>query len=166
MSATCWTKPLRGGARLDCKAVGSGEKALVYLGRYPYRGVIREQDIAACVDGQVSFRYRAAKTGKLERRTVPGAQFLWLVLQHVLSKGFRRARNYGFVHPNRRQLIALLRVLLKRAAPPAAPPAATAVDALPVLQRGHGGHQDTDSHAPHRRQHNRCTGHVSKSLLR
>lgn len=100
---------------VDCKAVGSGEKALVYLGRYLYRGVIREQDIAACADGQVSFRYRDAKTGKLARRTVSGAQFLWLVLQHVLPKGFRRARNYGFLHPNRRQLIALLRVLLKRA---------------------------------------------------
>ena len=23
-----------------------------------------------------------------------------LVLQHVLPKGFRRARNYGFLHPN------------------------------------------------------------------
>ncbi|MCQ4323196.1 transposase [Pseudomonas stutzeri] len=27
---------------------------------------------------------------------------LWLVLQHVLPKGFRRVRNYGFLHPNRR----------------------------------------------------------------
>lgn len=27
---------------VDCKCVGSGEKALVYLGRYLYRGVIRE----------------------------------------------------------------------------------------------------------------------------
>jgi hypothetical protein len=61
---------------VDCKAVGSGEKALVYLGRYLYRGVIREQDIVACANGQVSFRYRDAKTGKLEVRTVPGAQFL------------------------------------------------------------------------------------------
>ena len=106
---------------VDCKAVGSGEKALVYLGRYLYRGVIREQDIVACANGQVSFRYRDAKTGKLEFRTVPGAQFLWLVLQHVLPKGFRRARNYGFLHSNRRQLIALLRVLLKRATASPAP---------------------------------------------
>ena len=27
---------------VDCKSVGTGEKALVYLGRYLYRGVIRE----------------------------------------------------------------------------------------------------------------------------
>ena len=41
-----------------------------------------------------------------------GAQFLWLVLQHVLPKGFRRARNFGFLHPNCKRLIALLQVLL------------------------------------------------------
>lgn len=98
---------------VDCKSVGSGEKALIYLGRYLYRGVIAEKDILACTDGQVSFRYRNAKTGKMERRTVSGAQFLWLVLQHVLPKGFRRARNFGFLHPNCKRLIALLQVLLR-----------------------------------------------------
>ena len=46
-------------------------------------------------------------------RTVPGAQFLWLVLQHVLPKGLRRARNFGFLHPNCKRLIALLHVLLR-----------------------------------------------------
>lgn len=104
---------------VDCKSVGSGEKALIYLGRYLYRGVIRERDIVACTDGQVSFRYRNAKTGRMEQRTVSGAHFLWLVLQHVLPKGLRRARNFGFLHPNCKRLIALLQVVLKLA--PAAP---------------------------------------------
>ena len=75
--------------------------------------MISENDIVACADGQVSFRYRDGKTGKIERRTVPGAHFLWRVLQHVLPKGFRRARNFGFLHPNCTRLIALLQVLLK-----------------------------------------------------
>ena len=100
---------------VDCKSVGSGHKALIYLGRYLYRGVIREQDIVAVGDGQVTFRYRCAKTGKRERRTVSGAAFLWLVLQHVLPKGFRRARNFGFLHPNHKRLIALLQLVLKYA---------------------------------------------------
>jgi hypothetical protein len=98
---------------VDCKYVGSGESALIYLGRYLYRGVIAEKDIVACANGQVSFRYRNAKTRRMEQRTVSGAQFLWLVLQHVLPKGFRRARNFGFLHPNCKRLIALLQVLLK-----------------------------------------------------
>jgi hypothetical protein len=95
------------------KAVGSGASALIYLGRYLYRGVIREQDIVACGVGQVTFRYRNAKTGRMEQRTVAGADFLWLVLQHVLPKGFRRARNFGFLHPNCKRLIALLHLLLR-----------------------------------------------------
>jgi hypothetical protein len=98
---------------VDCKAVGSGARALIYLGRYLYRGVIAEKDIVACDNGRVSFRYRNAKTGRMERRTVAGAQFLWLVLQHVLPKGFRRARNFGFLHPNCKRLIALLHRLLR-----------------------------------------------------
>ena len=105
---------------VDCKSVGSGAPALVYLGRYLYRGVIRENDILACNQGQVRFRYRHAKTGKMEHRTVSGAHFLWLVLQHVLPKGFRRARNFGFLHPNCKRLIALLHVLLKFAPRPSA----------------------------------------------
>lgn len=49
---------------------------------------------------------------------MPGADFLWLVLQHVLPKGFRRARNLGFLHPNCKRLIALLHLLLKFVPPP------------------------------------------------
>lgn len=97
---------------VDCKSVGTGEKALVYLGRYLYRGVIQEKDILACENGQVTFRYQNSKTEKTELRTVCGAKFLWLILQHVLPKGFRRARNFGFLHPNSKRLIALLQYLV------------------------------------------------------
>ena len=97
---------------VDCKSVGTGEKALVYLGRYLYRGVIQEKDIVACQDGKVTFRYQNAKTKQWELRTVTGAKFLWLVLQHVLPKGFRRARNFGFLHPNSKRLIRLLQLLV------------------------------------------------------
>jgi len=38
-----------------------------------------------------------------------------------LPKGFRRARNFGFLHPNAKRLITLLQVSLKFQ--PAAPPA-------------------------------------------
>ena len=98
---------------VDCKSVGSGEPALIYLGRYLYRGVIREKDIIACGEGQVSFRYQNAKTGRTEQRAASGADFLWLVLQHVLPKGFRRARNFGFLHSNCKRLIDLLHLVLK-----------------------------------------------------
>ena len=79
--------------------MGNGERALAYLGRYLYRGVIHERDILRCAHGQVTFRYRDGHTGKNTLRTVSGAHFLWLVLQHVLPKGFRRSRNFGLLHP-------------------------------------------------------------------
>jgi hypothetical protein len=98
---------------VDCQFVGTGEQALLYLGRYLYRGVIQETDIVACENGQVTFRYRDSKTDQIQFRTLPGAQFLWLILRHVLPKGFRRARNFGFLHPNSKYLVGLLQILLR-----------------------------------------------------
>jgi hypothetical protein len=97
---------------VDCKSVGNGAPALVYLGRYLYRGVIQEKDILRCDNAMVTYRWKNSKTNKPEIRTVSGVEFLRLVLQHVLPKGFRRARNYGFLHPNSKRLIALLRLLV------------------------------------------------------
>lgn len=97
---------------VDCKAVGTGHKALAYLGRYLYRGVIREQDIVSCKNRNLTFRYQNGKTKTWEYRTLPGVQFLWLMVQHILPKGFRRARNYGFLHPNSKRLIQLIQYLL------------------------------------------------------
>jgi hypothetical protein len=98
---------------VEVKSVGSGSKALVYLGRYLYKGVIQEKDIIACKDGQVTFRYQDSKTKQMQIRTLPGTQFLWLILQHVLPKGFRRTRNFGFLHPNSKRGLALLQALLR-----------------------------------------------------
>ena len=108
---------------VDCKSVGNGEKALVYLGRYLYRGVIQERDILRCADGLVTFRYRDSESGKNTTRTVTGAHFLWLVLQHVLPRGFRRSRNFGLLHPNcrHRQRLALLRMGLRTSATASCP---------------------------------------------
>lgn len=96
---------------VDCRAMGSGEKALVYLGRYLYRGVLSERNILSDRDGQITFRYTDNK-GVSQTRTESGARFLWLLLRHVLPKGFRRARDYGFLHANSKRLIHLLQYLL------------------------------------------------------
>jgi hypothetical protein len=97
----------------DCKKVGNGDKAIIYLGRYLYRGVIREKDILRCEDGMVTFRYQHAKSGKYRTRTVSGEKFLYLLMLHVLPKGFRRTRCYGFLHPCSKKLIKFLRVVLR-----------------------------------------------------
>jgi len=98
---------------VNCKAVGKGEKAIIYLGRYLYKGVIQEKDILKCSNGKVTFGYINSETKEYQTQTVNGEDFLWLLIQHVLPKGFRRVRNYGFLHPCSKQLIKLLQYLLK-----------------------------------------------------
>jgi hypothetical protein len=98
---------------VDCKKVGSGDKAFVYLGRYLYRGVIQEKDILKCTDDEVTFRYKDSTTKRYKTRTLSGVEFIWLILQHVLPRRFRRAREYGLLHPNSKNLIKKLHVLLK-----------------------------------------------------
>jgi cation transport regulator ChaB len=114
---------------VDCKAVGSGHQVMVYLGRYLYRGVVQERDIVRCDEHGVTYRWRDGRTGKHQRRTVAGVEFLRLVLQHVLPKGFRRARSYGLLHPNCRRGVALARSMALRRRP--CVPAQAAQPAMP-----------------------------------
>ncbi len=97
---------------VDCKPVGRGKPALKYLSRYLYRGVISEQAIVSVQDGSVTFRYQDGKTGKPCYRSMSGEDFCWLVLQHVLPKGFRRVRDYGFLHGNAKQQLTLVQLVL------------------------------------------------------
>jgi hypothetical protein len=99
---------------VDCRRVGSGEQALRYLGTYLYRGVIREHDILECTDTHVTYRYQSSKPGRSHTTTLTGVEFLWRVLQHTLPKGFRRARDYGLLHPNSKMLIRLPQYLFRR----------------------------------------------------
>ena len=98
---------------VDCKNVGRGDKTFIYLGRYLYRGVIREQDILKCENGKITFRYLHAKTKKYKNRTVAGEYFLYLLLQHVLPRCFRKVRCYGFLHPCSKKLIKILQMVLR-----------------------------------------------------
>lgn len=100
---------------VDCRRVGRGEPALQYLARYLYRGVIRERDLLDYdpLAGTVTFRYRDALTRQPAQRTLPIAEFLWRVLSHVLPTGFRRVREYGFLHCRARRRLALVQLVLR-----------------------------------------------------
>jgi len=64
-------------------------------------------------NGNVTFKYVKSDTGKTEYRTLKGEDFLWLVVQHVLPKGFRRLRDYGFLHGNAKKLLKLVQMVLQ-----------------------------------------------------
>ena len=97
---------------VDCKHVGKGITALKYLSRYLYRGVISEKNIVSNQNGLVTFKYIESKTGNTRYRTLKGEDFLRLLLQHVLPKGFRRVRDYGFLHGNAKKLLFLVQLIL------------------------------------------------------
>ncbi len=105
---------------VQCQPVGHGEPALKYLARYLYRGVINENNIIKYEQGEVTFRYQDSKTKSWKVRTETAVDFLWLVLQHVLPKGFRRARDYGFLHGLAKKTLQRIQLLLKVAISPLA----------------------------------------------
>lgn len=96
-----------------CKRVGHGLSALTYLSRYLYRGVISERNILGQRDGCVTYQYKDSKTKKMRQRTEPAVTFLWKVLQHVLPKGFRRVRDYGFLSGPGKRTLQRLQLMLK-----------------------------------------------------
>jgi hypothetical protein len=73
---------------VDCQSVGGGQKVLVYLGRYLYRDVLPEKDILSDRNGLVTFRIRD-NSGAVLIQSVAGAEFLWMLLRHVLPKRLR-----------------------------------------------------------------------------
>ena len=96
---------------VNCRKVGSGLPALKYLSRYLYRGVLNDRNIINESDGEVTFKYWK-NTGELRTRSLPVLKFIWLVLQHVLPKRFRRLRSYGFLHSGGRLLLKRIQLLL------------------------------------------------------
>jgi hypothetical protein len=98
---------------VDCSHVGKGISALKYLSRYLYRGVISEKNIILNQNGQITFQYIESKTGRTRYRTLKGEDFLFLILQHVLPRGFRRVRDYGFLHSNAKKLLSVVQLILR-----------------------------------------------------
>lgn len=97
---------------VNCTRVGAGITALKYLSRYLYRGVISEKNIIANRGGKVTFRYIDSETKSIRHRTLNGEDFLRLILLHVLPRGFRRTRDYGFLHSNAKKMLSLVQLVL------------------------------------------------------
>ncbi len=98
---------------VQCQHVGRGLPALKYLSRYLYRGVISNKNIKSDDGTFVTFQYKESSSGKLKKRRLRGEDFIALILQHTLPKGFRRARDYGFLHGNAKRILHLVQLVLK-----------------------------------------------------
>lgn len=98
---------------VDCRFSGKGNSALKYLSRYLYRGVISEKNILSHQNGEVTFRYQDSETKQWRTRVLKGPDFVRTVLQHTLPKGFRRVRDFGFLHGNAKKTLLRIQLLLK-----------------------------------------------------
>lgn len=112
---------------VQCQRVGSGLPALKYLSRYLYRGVLATKQIVAfdAATQRVTFRYQDSKTRTGALRTLELADFLWRLLVHVLPRGYRRVRDFGFLHGNAKRRRAIVQIAL-RVHIPVPPPRARA----------------------------------------
>ena len=97
----------------QCERVGRGVQALQYLSRYLYRGVISNRNLIDDDGDCITFRYRDSQTNTIQYRTLPGEDFMALLLQHVLPKGLRRARDYGFLHGNAKRILKIVQWVLR-----------------------------------------------------
>lgn len=85
---------------IDIQPCGSGENVIKYLGRYVCRTAIGDSRIISISDTHVSFRWKDRANGGIERiETAEGPEFVRRYLRHVLPRGLRAVRYFGFCHP-------------------------------------------------------------------
>jgi hypothetical protein len=71
---------------------------LDYLGRYTHRVAIANGRLLDCQNGRVSFRWKDYRAqNKSKAMTLDANEFMRRFLMHVLPKGFRRIRHFGFL---------------------------------------------------------------------
>jgi hypothetical protein len=99
---------------------GGPRQVLDYLGRYTHRVAIANSRLLACENGRVRFRwkdYRARDKGKA--MTLDAGEFIRRFLLHVLPRGFRRIRHFGFLaNAGRTAKLAQIRTALEAPEPP------------------------------------------------
>ncbi len=103
-----WTKDWG----VNIQSFGSGANAIKYLGAYVCRTVIGDSRILAITDHDVTFQWKdRANHDAIRIDTIPGTEFVRRYLLHVLPRGMRSIRYFGFCHPaakKKRELVAFL----------------------------------------------------------
>ena len=98
---------------LNIRAVGRGIKALRYLAAYVKKTAFDESRLDGYDEqGRVRFWWTPSSEKKPRLMTLEPLEFIRRWLLHVLPKGFRRVRQYGFLAPAARKSYRRLRFLL------------------------------------------------------
>jgi hypothetical protein len=106
--AHVWRKPWV----VHSQFAGRGQQALSYLARYVTKTAIASARLISQDDHTVTFSYRESGTNTERTTTLKGEEFLRRFLQHVLPKGFRRVRTYGWLSAAAKTRFERVRTLL------------------------------------------------------
>lgn len=124
-----WTKEWG----VHIRPAGNGASAVKYLAAYVARTAISDARMVDVIGPNVTFRWKNRDCGnRLETSFVTGEEFVRRYLRHVLPRGLRSIRYYGFCHPAAKA--SRLRVQIHSGGPvqlgatdaPASPPPTTA----------------------------------------
>ena len=85
---------------VDIKPVGAGAAAVKYLGAYVARTAISDRRVINVDERQITFWWKDRDRGnRREVVSLTGHEFVRRYLRHVLPRGLRSVRYYGFCHP-------------------------------------------------------------------
>jgi Putative transposase/Transposase zinc-binding domain len=86
---------------VDIQPVGSGAPAIKYLGNYVARTAIGDGRMVHINSHSVTFEWKdRSNQSRKQTSTVSGIEFVTRYLRHVLPRGLRSVRYYGFCHPS------------------------------------------------------------------
>jgi hypothetical protein len=114
---------------VESEFIANPRGVVKYLAPYVYRTAISNNRISSLDEqGNVTYRFKH-NSGHWHKRTLCPEKFLARFLQHVLPRRFQRIRYYGFMHPNARERLNIIRRLFdmqpyrkpRSASPPPAP---------------------------------------------
>ncbi len=106
---TCWNKLIKNLAEAKWivypKATPAGaETALEYLGRYTHKVAIGDYRIKALNNGMVTYTWRDREDDNEEKPdTIPVEEFTKRFCYHILPKGFRKIRYFGWLSAAKRK---------------------------------------------------------------
>ena len=97
---------------VNVKPVSDGRAVLKYLAPYVFRVAISDNRILECTDESVTYKYTPSGSTQVLTKTVAGWKFVRGFLQHVLPKGFRKVRHYGWMASNSRTTLERVKWLV------------------------------------------------------
>jgi hypothetical protein len=83
---------------VDVRCVGNGDHALAYLSRYIFQTATANRQVTWLANGKIRWPYLNSQTSCREWQDMEPMEWVRRFLQHVLPKGFRRVRYFGWFH--------------------------------------------------------------------